>query len=143
MTELKLDDRTLKWIRDGRGFGSGKDYVPWLTVRDVSSKGRVHRVQGHLSQRTHHLLSDLELSTFLLLEWNPRVSDIREQFPLNVDETRQIAEELGIRHPAVSGNTQVMSSDFLVDMQHSITGTVKKLAIQVKRNLPVVDKRWR
>jgi len=132
MTNSKLDKRTLNWIKQGRGSGSGPDYLPWLTVRDVPSEGRVHRVLGHLTRRTHHLLSDLEFSTFLLLEWNPCVRDIREQFPLDVEETLGIAEELGIRHPSVSGQIQVMSSDFLVDIQPSSMGPVRKLAIQVK-----------
>jgi len=102
MTILNLDNRTIRWLKDGRGSGSGAEYSPWLTVRDVPSKGRVHRVQGHLTPRTHHLLSALELSTFLLLEWNPLVTDIREQYPLNVEETLEIAKELGIRHLEVS-----------------------------------------
>ena len=53
----------------------GKDYKPWLTVRDVPSLGRSHRIFGHKSQRTHHLLSDLELAVFLLLEWHPDTED--------------------------------------------------------------------
>lgn len=61
--ELKIQ----KWIKEGRGQGFGNNYKPWLTIRDVSLEGRSHRVFGHKSQRTHHLLSDLELSTFLLL----------------------------------------------------------------------------
>ena len=68
MTDYKLDNRAKKWIKEGRGKGSGKDYRPWLTVRDLPSQGRSHRVMGHLTQRTHHFLSDLELATFFLLE---------------------------------------------------------------------------
>ena len=45
----------------------------WLTVRDLSSLGRSHRVYGHKTKRTHHLLSDLELAIFLILEWNPLI----------------------------------------------------------------------
>lgn len=141
MTNSKLDNRTLKWLKDGRGAGNGPNYSPWLTVRDVSSKGRVHRVLGHLTQRTHHLLSDLELSTFLLLEWNPQVKDIREQYPLNVEETLEIAEELGIRHPGIAGQIHVMSSDFLVDLQQTAEGPIKRLAIQVKPLEALMDPR--
>ena len=57
-----------KWIKEGRGNGEYADYKPWLTVRDLPSLGRVHRVFGHKSRRTQHLLSDLELAAFLLLE---------------------------------------------------------------------------
>lgn len=65
--------KNLSWRKQGRGQGAGSDYKPWLTVRDVPSEGRSHRVFGHLTQRTHHLLSDLELATFLLLQWRPSV----------------------------------------------------------------------
>ncbi len=63
-----------KWIKEGRGSGEHADYKPRLTVRDLPSLGRVHRVFGHKSKRTHHLLSDLELSVFLMLEWHSEVS---------------------------------------------------------------------
>ena len=32
-------------------------------------------------------MSDLELATFLFLEWSQEIIDIREQFPLKFDET--------------------------------------------------------
>lgn len=74
--ELKIQ----KWIKEGRGQGFGNNYKPWITIRDVSSEGRSHRVFGHKSQRTHHLLSDLELSAFLLLEWHSTTIDIFQSF---------------------------------------------------------------
>ncbi|WP_222705775.1 hypothetical protein [Salidesulfovibrio onnuriiensis] len=49
-----------QWIKEGRGSGKGRDCKPWLTVRDVASQGRSHRVFGFKSQRTHHLFFDLE-----------------------------------------------------------------------------------
>ena len=81
-----------KWIKDGRGNGELASYKPWLTVRDLSSRGRSHRVYGHKTKRTHHLLSDLELAIFLILEWNPLIQDIREQFPLRIEQTEEIAD---------------------------------------------------
>lgn len=104
-----------KWIKEGRGSGEHADYKPWLTVRDLPSLGRVHRVFGHKSKRTHHLLSDLELAAFLLLEWHSEVTQIREQFPLERDSTRRLALEVGVKHPNIAGVDQYMSSDFLVD----------------------------
>ncbi|HDV0904766.1 TPA: heteromeric transposase endonuclease subunit TnsA [Vibrio fluvialis] len=104
-----------KWIKEGRGSGEHADYKPWLTVRDLPSLGRVHRVFGHKSRRTHHLLSDLELAAFLLLEWHSEVTQIREQFPLERDTTRRLAVEAGIKHSNMGGIDQYMSSDFLVD----------------------------
>jgi len=139
MTDYKLDNRAKKWIKEGRGKGSGKDYRPWLTVRDLPSQGRSHRVMGHLTQRTHHFLSDLELATFLLLEWNSTVSDIREQFPLHVEDTLRLAEEANIRHPEIGGYTQVMSTDFVVDF--SASSGARRMAIQVKSSSDLKDSR--
>lgn len=47
--------------KEGCGQGFGANYKSWITIRDVSSDGRSHRIYGHKSQRTYHLLSDLEL----------------------------------------------------------------------------------
>ena len=125
-------------FKEGRGSGAGKNYKPFLTVRDVSSLGRSHRVFGFKTQRMHHLLSDLELSVFLTLDWQETTTDIREQFPLNVDKTTQISEEAGIRHAAFRGAYQVMTSDFLVDTNSK---DHPQFALQVKYAKDLEDKR--
>jgi hypothetical protein len=104
-----------QWIKSGRGSGRGSEYKPWLTVRDLPSEGRSHRIFGCKSQRTHHLLSDLELAIFLLLEWHSEVVEIREQYPLEREITSRLADDIGISHPAISGVKQYMSSGFLVN----------------------------
>ena len=116
-------------IKDGRGQGIGKEYGPWLYVQDVPSDGRSHRVYSHKTGRVHHLLSDLELAAFLVFEWAPNITDIREQFPLNREDTKAIAREHCLRHPSIRGIEQIMSSDFLVDAK---TGPFRQFAIQVK-----------
>ena len=43
MAKRKIDwdeNKLKKWIQEGRGQGEGKDYKPWLTVTDFSSRGR-------------------------------------------------------------------------------------------------------
>ena len=83
-----LEPAILKRLqKEKRGQGFGKDYKPFLTVRDVPSKGRVHRRPALTHNRVVHLLSDLELAAFLLFDWMPTVVDIREQFPLNPETT--------------------------------------------------------
>lgn len=129
MTQNQLDSRSLKWIKEGRGVGSGKDYKPWLTVRDLSSSGRSHRVWGFQTKRIHHFLSDLELSAFLLFNWNPAVSDIREKYPLRFEDTIEIAKDAGIRHPSIRGKNKVMYTDFLLDLN---TPECQRMAIQVQ-----------
>jgi hypothetical protein len=86
-----------RWVKAGQG--SGPDYRPWLTIRDVPSQGRSHRIFVHLTQRTHHLLSDLELATFFFLQWRQITTDIREQFPPDRELTREICNRLGVEHP--------------------------------------------
>lgn len=123
--------KNARWIKQGRGQGKGADYRPWLTIRDVPSEGRSHRVFGHLTQRTHHLLSDLELATFLLIQWRTTVTDIREQFPLDRATTQELSKRLGIEHPNQKGVDQYMSSDFVVDSDEK---ELPRFAIQVKPN---------
>lgn len=109
-----LSKKQETWLRVGRGQGELADYKPWIKISDISSSGRSHRVFGHKTKRTHHLLSDLELATFLVLEWSPTVLDIREQFPLNYDDTLKIAEDKQIKHPSFRGDMNIMTSDFYV-----------------------------
>ena len=118
-----------QWIKEGRGSGQGCHYKPWITVRDIPSEGRSHRVFGHKTQRTHHLLSDLELAVFLLLEWHMETTDIREQFPLRQEDTLALAIEAGIDHPSTNGVMHTMSSDFLVNTSDTFQS---KFVLQAK-----------
>lgn len=126
-------------VKEKRGQGYGKDYKPFLTVRDVPSKGRVHRRPALTHGRVVHLLSDLELATFLLFDWNMSVVDIREQFPLDPEKTLSIAKRLGVKHPAVKGINQVMTTDFLIDFL--IDGQYSCHAVSVKYRDDLDDER--
>ena len=138
-TKRKISEAIFqKRIKEGRGQGRQQDYLPWITVRDLPSDGRVHRIFGSKSQRTHHLLSDIELSVFLLLEWHSDVTEIREQFPLLREDTLSIAKDARIKHPMEQGVKSYMSSDFLVNTS-SISES--KFALQVKNSSALDDKR--
>lgn len=112
------ENKIARFYKEGRGQGHGAEYLPWLTTSDVPSHGRSHRPWGRKTGRIHHLLSDHEWRTFLFLDWCDDVTDIREQFPLNRDNTRPIAEILGVRHPIDTSTKtpRVMTTDFLVDV---------------------------
>ncbi|MFZ3590228.1 hypothetical protein ACOI1C_13400 [Bacillus sp. DJP31] len=71
-----------KFKKEARGEGELGDYKPWITVRDLSSDGRSSREFGVKAKREIHLLSDLERYFFYITEWDDRVVDIREQFPI-------------------------------------------------------------
>ncbi|MFZ6849041.1 TnsA endonuclease N-terminal domain-containing protein [Undibacterium sp. RuRC25W] len=113
------EDKIVRFLKEGRGQGSGASYHPWLTLQEVSSLGRSSRIHSRKTGREHHLLSDIETAVFLLLDWSDSVTDIREQFPLDRNETRRIAAEMGVRHP-IDTHSQtdiVMTTDFLIDMR--------------------------
>lgn len=120
-------------LRQGRGRGHGKDYKPWLTVRDVPSRGLSSRVKGWKTGRVHHFLSQLELSYFYTLEWSIAVIDIREQYPLLPQQSAlDIADRLRIK-PPTDPRTKlpiVMTTDFLVDVL--VDGKIRQRARTVK-----------
>lgn len=132
-----------RFIREGRGQGAGADYQPWLRVSDVPSIGRSHRFQRSDTNREHHLFSDNENHAFLSLAWDSSVIDLREQFPLKREETLEIAQELGIRHP-IDYETKipiVMCTDILatylrggVQQLHAYSVTKDKVAKRIRAN---------
>lgn len=117
MSKRKRTSKIDKWIKEGRGTGSGVDYQPWLKIQDVSSLGRSTRLKGIKTGRQHEFLSDLERNYFYITEFSDAILDIREQFPLlPQEETIVIADELGIKHPTdpKTGEPIVMTTDFLL-----------------------------
>lgn len=128
--------------RQGRGLGAGANYEPWIQVGDFGSMGRVTRDRGWITDRVHHLLSDLEAKRFYMNEWlsllQPIV-DSQEQFPLPLKETLRIAERLHLRHPEVNGNLIVMTTDAVVTIAGP-TGPIRR-AYAVKYENELSDPR--
>jgi hypothetical protein len=114
------DERKIqKYIKDGRGTGTGKHYKPWLEIHDVPSQGRSSRIHGWKTDRLHHFLSDNERNFFYLLEWADNVIDIREQYPLLEREmVQRIATDAGIEHPKdIETQTPlVITTDFVISV---------------------------
>ncbi|HEX6749196.1 MAG TPA: TnsA endonuclease N-terminal domain-containing protein [Longimicrobium sp.] len=94
----------------------GADYRPALTVRSFGSRGKSIRIAGHTTGRVHHFFSMVEESAFLLYDWLPDVSDIREQYALELDVTQAIAFELGIAHitDRKSGKPHPVTTDLVL-----------------------------
>ena len=123
-----------RYLKEGRGQGTGSTYIPWLTIHSFASLGTVSRILGRTTGRIHHLLSHNEEFYFYLLDFNPDVTDIREQFPLDLDSTVRIAKQLGFRHPYYPGITSfpaVMTTDFLI----TCTDGLKARTIKMKKEL--------
>lgn len=134
-TEKKIEDM----VANGHGRGVGAQYIPWIHVRDFSSRGTSRRAPSHKTGRKHQLLSDVEFDLFLLLEWSQDFSDIREQYPLDRDLTQDIARTLGIKHPCYP-NTHVptvMTVDFLCT--RATSGDAEFVAFNAKRKEEAED----
>lgn len=119
-SKRKTKRQTIKTrLNSGCGQGRGSDYQPAIWVRDFSSQGLSTQSFGWKTQRVHHFLSELEERYFLTLEWSTIVTDIREQYPLALEETLSIAQDCGIPHP-VSPDTQehaLMTTDVVVTVR--------------------------
>ncbi len=106
---------------DGDAEGRGADYKPYILTHQVPSKGLSTRIKGWKTNRVHHLLSKLELFYFYNLEWGSSIVDIREQYPLHLKHTIDIASELKIRHPGYTkGVKHIMTTDFLITIKKEI-----------------------
>lgn len=139
MTEATIKKR----LQEGRGTGKGKNYLPWLFIHDVPSKGLAWRRKGWKTERTHHLLSGHEDDFFLTQDWNPSVIDIREQYPLlPLEETLAIAEECNIPHPDIRHPTKskesipvVMTTDFIITLSEGLNSYDRARTIKSSNDL--------
>jgi hypothetical protein len=139
-----------KYLREGRGQGAGADYNPWIHVQDFPSLGMVSRVSGTTTGRIHHLMSNLELSLFYLLDWSEDVLDIREQYPLlNLTQAIEIAEKANIRYPydPKSGFPYVLTSDFHLETKQgarvvSVKSSSELGKLRVQEKLEIERRYW-
>lgn len=130
--------KTERWIREGLGQGTGKDYVPWIHVRDFSSRGKVSRFKSWKSGRVIQVFSDIELKFAYLLEWSDAVADYYEQFPLlPLEETIVLAERLGVSLPMEDGEPRVRTTDFVIDVEVSGIQTRQARSIKPASELQV------
>lgn len=117
-TKIDLSAYPTYWhtrLKKGFGLGEGQTYSPWLRVRDVPSIGSSGNPSGITIPRTYHFLSKPERIYFHLLDRQPDVVDIREQFPiLALAETQKLCAELGVRHPARGRFPEPFTFDFLI-----------------------------
>jgi hypothetical protein len=126
----------MRRLKEGRGIGAGAYYKPYLLIHDVSSIGLASRIWGWKTNRVHHFLSRLELKFFYTLEWRIDIFDIREQFPLGLDETLAIADELGVRHPRDPKTKEyiVMTSDIVMSVRKGFTEEQQVRAIKYEKD---------
>lgn len=158
--------RLLRWLKQGRGTGTGAAYQAWhqITRDDPGSRGRSHLISGH-SGRLHHLLSDNELLAFTFASMLRDLEDVREQFPLSLADhypeisayraneackllpgTLDLASEFGIKHPIVRSKGEqhpwVLTTDLLLTLREGGGGR-RLLAISIKDSSADLTERQR
>lgn len=127
-------DHYLRYLKEGRGQGEGAAYKPWICIQDFPSLGVCARPLGIKTGRVHHLLSRNEEFYFILLDTDPDVLDIREQFPLRLTETLRLAESLGIRHPYKGKYFDVMTTDFLITRKDGLHARTVKQTEELEKD---------
>jgi hypothetical protein len=145
---VSINKSHLNRLKDGRGQGRGKDYIPFIQAHDnkVASEGWLTRTLGWKTQRIHHTLSKHEYQYLLVQEWSEDVIDIREQYPLTpIDITMDIASKLNMRHPHLNGENVIMTTDFLLTVVKEggeigeVARTIKPVSKLTKRTLELFE----
>ena len=133
LTKAEIDKR----FASGRGTGRKSEYQPWIHIQEISSDGTSYRALSHRTGRVVHLLSKLEFLAFSLFDWDESIHDIREQYPLDLETTLEVAEKAGIKHPQKGDKYHVFTTDLLLDYDELES---KQIAVQVKYINDLMDK---
>lgn len=119
------EDRKLK---ECRGTGVGSEYIPYVFTREINSKGTCYNPVDWKHGRQMQFLSQGELYAYYITIWNDDVIDIREQFPLELEKTLEIADYYNIKHP--KDRKTRMTTDMCVFYQG---GTSEAISVKVSR----------
>lgn len=130
-----------RYIKEGRGQGTGQDYKPWVKISDYSSTGRATRIHGKTG-RIHHLHSDNQLRAFLIFEFSDQVVDIRESYPL-LDVMETVDNKDNLRFDKFcdrkTGEPLVICTNFLLTIKDA-AGNEKLIARTVKNTSELAKK---
>lgn len=118
------------WKRDYQQTGLFK---PFVTVRDVNRVGRRHWSRCPVQELETHELSDGEYRAYRKLMMSKHCIEVLEQYPLDIDETLDIAVAMNLIHPRdyKSNIAHVMTTDFLAKYR-SATGENYRIAYTFK-----------
>lgn len=139
MIKPKVSEQTK--LDQHRGEGHGKDYKPWIRVNEFNSLGTTSNPVDWKNGRTMQLLSQGEMYAYYINRWDESVIDIREQFPLDLEDTLRIADSEHLKHP--KNRESRMTSDLLLDYAD---GSQKVLSIKYCKsalmNSRTIEKLW-
>jgi len=131
-------------IKQKRGSIEG-GYKAWLQIQEFTRDwGTATAFTDWKTGRLMHFLSKGEFYAYLILRFNDKVEDIYEQFPLDIEKTTAIAQQLGYRTP--SNGQKHMTTDLLVKLTDGsyVALSVKstKDSINPKKHKRVVEKQY-
>ena len=137
-------------VAQKRGTGHGADYKPWIYVYELPGHSGIHHnLIDWKHGRQTHLLSSGELWQYLITRWDDNVIDIREQFPLDLEVTKELfGQYKNFKHPCDKNGLRRMTSDLLVDYKdgHQAVFSVKysrKLLLEkTKHTESMIKKLW-
>lgn len=112
-------------IEEGRCQGYGKDYTPFILVREYKGRGTASVIWDPFEERLIHCLSQTEVAVYETIRWQDNVEHIREQYLLDTDRMNAIAEELGMK------KAPWWTTDFLVDYDD---GSKTAFSVKYDRN---------
>lgn len=118
-------------------------YTPSLKARNTYGRGTRANVIDWKTGRIIECLSQGEKWTFFCLRWDDTVVDIREQYAMNPDRVRMVAEDMGIPVPR-----NELSTDFLVQYEDgsfkafSVKNSEKDLEKDCVARRQVLEKRY-
>jgi hypothetical protein len=131
---LTVSSKTVAELNAWKSDINGGVYRPYLTVRKVNKVGRRHWLRCLRQKRDVHLLSDGESRSYTILLWMPGNVAVMEQYALDIDETCEIAEELGFIHPRnhVTNEAYVMTTDFVTQQLNASDGRLQSIVYTFK-----------
>jgi hypothetical protein len=113
-------------------------------VREFGSQGTCGSPSGIRICREFQLFSSLEETYFFLLERDPNVIDIREQFPiLDLSTTLKLCAERGVKHMRRKGQIDPFTLDFLVRRRSQNGSTLHARSIKTETDAADEDTRDR
>jgi len=93
-----------------------EQYQAGVTVQSFSSQGQMWRVFSRTTGRVHHYFSKLEYCTHVLLDLNPNVIDIKDQYSHDLVKSLEQSHKLGINHPPQNvKEKQPLTTDLVVE----------------------------
>jgi hypothetical protein len=130
-----------KKIKLGHGQNEGQNYLSWIFVHRETAWGLNNRPCGLTIQREYQLRNNQEYYYFRILDLCPTIVDIREHYPITeIDETLEIANRLGIKHPTkpVSNQPEVLTIEYFITIEE---GLRRRYEAHLFRNASELEKR--